>query len=98
MTITIDFFGHSAREKKQTVKAPPAAELAILDVLGAATTEMHAPAISRASNGTIPVAQIYVLLKRLEARNLVRKREVFIQIGDIRAKRIFYQLNNHNQP
>lgn len=98
MTIAINTLGHRPKEKKPAFKTPPAGELAILNVLKTAGTEMHAPAISRASNGTIAVAQIYVLLKRLEQRNLVRKREVLIPIGDIHAKRVFYEVNKHYQP
>ena len=70
----------------------PDAELRVLQILQA-LGEAHAPAVARASNGTISVAAIYELLGRLENRGLVLKREELVPIGDITARRVFYSVH-----
>jgi len=54
--------------------------------------ETHAPALARASNGSVSVAAIYSLLQRLESRGLVERREVLIPMNDITARRVFYKI------
>jgi len=71
----------------------PNAEFQVLKVLASLNKEVHGPAISRASNGSISVAAIYKLLSRLEKRSLVQKREEHVQVGDITAKRMLYKLS-----
>lgn len=70
----------------------PEPELAVLCILKN-IGESHAPAICRASQGTISVAAIYRLLSRLENRSLVLKRTDHIQVGDITCKRVFYRVH-----
>jgi DNA-binding MarR family transcriptional regulator len=77
------------RVGKATDPAPPSemSVLAIIMKMG----EAHAPAIARASNGKVTVSAIYSLLNRLERRGLVEKREVYIEVGDISARRVVYR-------
>ena len=72
----------------------PSSEKKILRILAELGGEAHAPAIARASDGAVSVAAIYSLLQRLERRGFVQRREVFILVGDIQARRIFYSLNS----
>ncbi|TFW30304.1 helix-turn-helix transcriptional regulator [Massilia horti] len=75
----------------QRIKVPDA-EFEVLTVLASLKKEVHGPAISRASNGSISVAAIYQLLSRLEKRGLVQKREEYVEVGDITAKRVLYKV------
>lgn len=54
--------------------------------------EMHAPAISRASGGAISLASVYTILSRLEKKRVVNRREDFVVVDDIRARRVYYSL------
>lgn len=77
-------------------RTPPTTEMKILELLADMGGEAHAPAIARASSGAISIAAIYSLLKRLEQREMVKKREVYIPVGDIQAKRVYYTLNKND--
>lgn len=70
----------------------PDAEVKVLSVLQK-LGEAHAPAIARASNGSISVAAIYKLLGRLENRGLVSKKVEHVPVGDITARRVFYRVH-----
>lgn len=70
----------------------PDAEVKVLSVLQQ-LGEAHAPAIARASNGSISVAAIYKLLGRLEDRGLVSKKVEHVPVGDITARRVFYRVH-----
>jgi len=70
----------------------PDTEFLVLLVLSDLDIEAHAPAIARASNGSVSVAAVYTLLSRLEKRGLVEKREEYVEIGDLTAKRVLYKI------
>ena len=76
---------------KATAKVPDS-EYEVLCVLNR-IGESHAPAIARASNGSISVAGVYTLLGRLEARGLVQKRREDVPAGDISVKRVLYKVD-----
>lgn len=77
------------KSAKSAPAAPPS-EQAVLDIL-VKMGEAHAPAIVRASGGSLSLAAIYSLLNRLERKGLVEKRELYIRIGDIDARRVLYK-------
>lgn len=75
----------------------PATEATVYNVL-LKKGELHAPAISRASNGTVSIASVYVILSRLEKKGMVSKREQFIEIDDTKVRRVYYQVIGANNP
>jgi hypothetical protein len=81
----------SSIDSSENLVKVPDGEYMVLTVL-ASLKQAHAPAIARASKGSISVAAIYKLLSRLESRGLVHKQEEYVQIGDITAKRMIYKV------
>jgi DNA-binding MarR family transcriptional regulator len=65
--------------------------LCVLNIIG----KSHAPAISRASKGGIPVGGVYNLLKRLEQRGLVTREEGLIPFGDVNIRRVLYSISEN---
>lgn len=72
----------------------PDAEYRILELLHKHKSELHGPAIARASSGAISVGSVYKLLKRLEERELVKKREGEFTVADLAVKRVLYQIGD----
>jgi hypothetical protein len=88
MFVYIDF---GSKQSAIHIKVPDS-ELEVLRVLRI-LKEAHAPAIARASGGSISVAAVYKLLGRLEDRGLVLKRTEYVPAGDIMAKRVIYKIH-----
>lgn len=68
----------------------PESEALILEIL-ASLGKAHAPAISRASQGKIPSNSVYILLKRLLRRKLVKRLDGVVAVNDIEIKRVMYE-------
>ncbi len=66
----------------------PQSEITILEYLG--SNSMTAAQISTASNGIIKIGSIYVLLKRLKERRLVKSKEIIRTIAGTEIKRVTY--------
>lgn len=86
-------FIRSKSDPDQKTKVPDT-EYAVLAALAALSQESSGPTIARATNGAVTIDAIYTLLKRLEKRGLVQRREEMVPVVDIQTRRVVYRLDD----